>query len=86
MTLEELAKFVGVSKQTIQRYEIGQITNIPSDRIEKMANALSVSPSELMGWKTEKTEAKDELSELIKLLPKDKQNIAIKILRSLIDE
>lgn len=49
-TLEELAKIVGTSKQTIQRYETGVISNIPSDKIEAIAEALGVSPASIMGW------------------------------------
>ena len=33
LTLEEVAKKVGTSRQTIQRYESGEISNIPSDKI-----------------------------------------------------
>lgn len=51
-TLEEVAKKVGVSKQTIQRYESGVIGNIPSDKIEKIAIALNTTPAALMGWTT----------------------------------
>ena len=50
MTLEDLAKNVGVSRQTIQRYESGVIGNIPSDKIESIAKALDTSPAYLMGW------------------------------------
>jgi len=50
MTLEELAAKVGVSRQTIQRYESGVIGNIPSDKIEMMAAALDTTPAALMGW------------------------------------
>lgn len=50
MTLEQLGKIAGVSKQTIQRYENGQISNIPYDKIILLARALSVTPPELMGW------------------------------------
>ena len=50
MTLEDLAKSVGVSRQTIQRYESGVIGNIPSDKIELIARALDTSPSYLIGW------------------------------------
>ena len=38
------------SRQTLSRYENGIIGNIPSDRIEKIAIALNVSPAQLMGW------------------------------------
>ena len=50
LTLEELGKAVGVSKQTIQRYETGQIATIPYDNILLLASTLGVAPQELMGW------------------------------------
>ena len=40
-TLEDIAKAVGVSRQTIQRYESGVIGNIPYDKIEGIAKALN---------------------------------------------
>ncbi|MDD3404079.1 MAG: helix-turn-helix transcriptional regulator [Hespellia sp.] len=46
----ELANALNTTKQTIYKYENGIITNIPSDKIEQIANALSVTPSYLMGW------------------------------------
>lgn len=50
MTLEELAGKIGTSRQTIHRYENGIIANIPHDKVQMLAEALNVSPSELMGW------------------------------------
>lgn len=50
LTLDEVASKVGVSRQTIQRYESGVISNIPSGNIEKLASALDTTPAELMGW------------------------------------
>lgn len=50
LTLEELAERLGTSKQTIHRYENGVIANIPHEKIKRLAEALGVSPSELMGW------------------------------------
>ena len=55
MTLDELAAKVGTSKQTIHRYENGIISNIPHDKIESLAAALGVSPSDLMGWEYNST-------------------------------
>ena len=52
-TLEELAKLVGVSAPTIQRYESGEIKNVRRDKISKLAKALNVSPAYLMGWNEE---------------------------------
>lgn len=53
MTLEELADIIGTSKQTINRYENGIITNIPSEKIVSLANALGTTPQNLMGWSAE---------------------------------
>ena len=50
LTLLQVANAVGVSKQTIQRYEKGIISNIPSDKIEALAKALNTTPAYLMGW------------------------------------
>lgn len=50
LTLEELAKRVNTSKQTIHRYETGEIANIPYDKIQLLAKALNCSEAELMGW------------------------------------
>jgi len=49
-TLEELGKMVGVSRQTIQRYESGKIKGIPYEMIVKLSDALLVTPAYLMGW------------------------------------
>jgi len=50
MTLEELGERIGTSKQTVQRYESGAILNIPTDKVEALADALGVTPAALMGW------------------------------------
>lgn len=46
----ELADRVGISKQTLYKYENGIITNIPSDKIETISKVLNSSPGYLMGW------------------------------------
>ena len=50
LTLEAVANKIGDSKQTVQKYENGIISNIPSDRIEAMAKAFGCTPADLMGW------------------------------------
>lgn len=50
MTLEELAMSIGTSKQTVQRYEKGVISNIPTEKIEALARALGTTPGSLLGW------------------------------------
>ena len=46
----DLANQVGISKQTLYKYENGIITNIPSNKIESIAKALETTPAYLMGW------------------------------------
>lgn len=56
MTQVAFADAINVSKQTLYKYENGIITNIPSDKIESIANLCKVSPAELMGWTTSNDE------------------------------
>ena len=66
MTLEDVAKLVGVSRQTIQRYESGVISNIPYDNIVLLAKAFGVHPGVLMGWNESQAQIADA-TELTKL-------------------
>lgn len=50
MTQEELGAACGTTKQSIFKYETGVVTNIPLDKLEKIANVLDMSPATLMGW------------------------------------
>ena len=50
---EELAKAVGVSKSSICRWESGHILNMRRDRIYKLADALKISPLDLLNEETE---------------------------------
>ena len=59
LTLEELARAVGTSKQTIHRYESGAISNIPPEKIVLLAKELKTTPSELFGWADEEALAFD---------------------------
>ena len=49
LTQEDVAKKVGVATQTIYKYENKIVTNIPLDKLEKIAAVLNTSPSYLMG-------------------------------------
>ncbi len=57
----ELAEKIGISKQTLYKYENNIITNIPSSKIEELAQMLNVSPSFLMGWNTTINQNQDEI-------------------------
>lgn len=72
---EELAKAVGVSKSSICRWESGNISNMRRDRIYKLAEALKISPLDLLEEDTEgfsdkdntvsEPSAKDRISKII---------------------
>lgn len=64
LTLEEVAQNLNITRQTLSRYENNIISNIPSDRIEKIAEALKCSPAYLMGWE-EVQKNNDALSDII---------------------
>ena len=66
-----LAAICDVSKQTLYKYENGIVTNIPSDKIERIAKALNTTPAYLMGW-DEKTASNPIQSELS---PKEEHHI-----------
>ena len=48
--MEELAKEIGVSRQTVHRYENGTIENIPRGKVERMATLFGTTASVLMGF------------------------------------
>jgi transcriptional regulator with XRE-family HTH domain len=53
MSAEELADIIGVSPATIYRYENGSIANMGTDKLDVIAQALSIEPKYLMGWDVE---------------------------------
>lgn len=53
MTLEEVARSVGVTKSTVRKWETGTIANMRHDKIAALAGALGTTPEYLMGWDTE---------------------------------
>lgn len=85
----DLAEKTGSSKQTIYKYENGIVTNIPSDKLESIANILGCTPAYLMGWNEKKTVPvfEPEHIELIdlysRLEPEQKQTV-MSLLRSLV--
>lgn len=64
----ELADAIGTTKQNLYKYENNIITNIPSDKIERIAAVCRVSPAYLMGW-AEKSEIELVSSPQIKQVP-----------------
>ena len=60
LTQEELGAIVGVKKSAIYKYESGLVVNLKRDTIEKLARALGVRPTTLMGLETFDTGAEFE--------------------------
>lgn len=60
MTLDDVAKAVGVNRSTVQRWESGAIFNIKRDKIAKLAFVLRVSPEYLLGWTEDPTRNIDD--------------------------
>lgn len=90
MTLDDVARIVHVSRQTIQKYETGIIDNIPSDKIEHISEALGCSPEFLMGWSNSKDSTMEDYPTHIRSAARDmmklsdeNQKLAISMIRSL---
>jgi len=92
LTLEELGKKCGTTKQTIYKYETGKVTNIPLDRLMKIADAVDVSASYLMGWEDinaeqltdgELSEVKRSLIQFAQSLTDEQAALALRVLRSI---
>lgn len=66
MSLEDLGHAIGTTRQNIFKYEAGDITNIPYDKLRKIAEALDTDPWYILGWeppkKKDHREAKDMIS------------------------
>jgi repressor LexA len=72
MTQLELAKKAGVSYQAISKYENGVVTNIPTKRLQLIADALGTNGAVLMGYhEPTETMSADEESEWLEDLRND---------------
>ena len=69
ITQQELADYLGVSKQAVYKYENNIVTNIPTDKVDAIASYLKVSPAYLMGWE-EQIEPKRPIPPGFEPLPK----------------
>lgn len=49
MSLEQVGKIVGVDRSTVRRWEAGGIANMRRDRLAKLAEALQIEPTDLVG-------------------------------------
>lgn len=78
LTLEDIARFIGVSAATVHRWESGEIKNLRRDKIAKLSEILKVEPEQLIGyddvvpvWKTTQnafSESTEKLKESVAML------------------
>ena len=94
LTLEQVADVVGVGKSTVRKWETGMIANMRRDKIADLAKALGTTPAYLMGWpeeteekknspgQPELTEGEKAMLELFRLVPEDKQQLVLGMIRA----
>lgn len=90
LTLEDVAKYVGIGRQAVHKYETGTVTNIPLDNLEKMAVLFGTTPAYLACWDddsdtSEDDKALEELMDILKELTPKNRVLAKKILLNLIE-
>ena len=91
MSLEDVARLCGTTRQAIYKYENEIVTNIPYDRIILLAKALNTTPSQLFDWEEEKkispdeqtlTEGERQVLELFRAIPEDQQPVVLAMIRA----
>lgn len=50
LSQEDLGSRIGVKRAAINKYEKDLVTNIPFERIERLAKIFDVTPQYLVGW------------------------------------
>ena len=73
VTQQELADYIGVSKQAVYKYENNIVTNIPTDKVDAIAKRLKVSPAYLMGWEEQPEPKKPTIPRGFEPMPKMKK-------------
>lgn len=78
VTLKDMAKLIGVSEATVQRYESGGVNAVPYDAITTYSDVFKVDPAYIMGWETHK---KSKIMPDIVLTLSDKEKLLIECYR-----
>ena len=73
VTQQELADYIGVSKQAVYKYENNIVTNIPTDKVDAIAKRLKVSPAYQMGWEEQPEPKKPTIPPGFEPMPKMKK-------------
>lgn len=77
LSMDDLAKVINSSRQTIYKYENGIVTEIPPSKLQSIANLLGCSPAYLMGWDDIPTD--EEVIEMLKPHLKNKEELPTEI-------
>ena len=99
MSLEDVARLCGTTRQTIYKYENEIVTNIPYDRIILLAKALNTTPAQLFDFEEDEpdnkkissdelqlTEGEKALIKLLRRVPVAEQPIVIEKILSALDD
>lgn len=54
MTMDEVGSHIGAGRALIYKYEHGIVTNVPPDKVHKLANLFGVTRPYMMGWTDER--------------------------------
>ena len=93
LTLDDVAKYLGVGKQAIYKYEQGTVTNIPLDNLEKMAVLFGTTPGYLAGWSDDESSGYESaqvdpeisiVSGMMENLPQETKEQIVAIVRALV--
>ena len=93
MTLDDVAKYLGINRQAVYKYEQGIVTNIPLDKIEKMAVLFDTTPDYIAGGSDEEKPLYSPILETmsnqariisggVDRMPPEKRDQALKILQA----
>ena len=91
MSLEDVARMCGTTRQAIYKYENEIVTNIPYDRIILLAKALNTTPSQLFDWDEGKkispheptlTEGEELMLNLFRQIPENQQPVVLAMIRA----
>ncbi len=69
LSMEEVGRKVGVSKQTIQKWESGKISNMKRSNVAALSKVLDIPISDLMGWTTDESLVPPAITEDVVVFP-----------------
>lgn len=83
LTMEALAKKIGVSKSTIAKWENGYVDNMRQDMIMKLANVFNVSPLYILGYNEDEISREETFKLLYSQLSDDQKTVIDNMLTAL---